>query len=387
MHETSTSMGERLCRAWRLPALTILAVITLGVGSGSADAAPITTTITVTSSANPAAVGQQVTYTATVSPTPPGGSVSFSGISGGISGCASIPLSGGTASCSTTYSRYTDDLVSAGYSGVVTSTATYYPADTATNLYEHILVATATTIGAFLTGNSVPLGMGVHFEATVVTVPALGPSNGTVTFEDGGTPISGCTALAMSVPGGPSPSSALCGTIFTTTGTHSISVVYSGDNFTLPSTSNAFAVTVDATSGTSTGGGSGTTTSSAGTPAVPSAPTSNATPTVGQATPIATTTAARSSAAAVIVSAHARLTGTLPALRLTVQSSKQIRVVFSLRGPKGKTLARWNLRVQSGRHDVVLSLPLAARRAGTDRLQVLEPDGRTTSLRVVLGKR
>ena len=84
------------------------------------------TTVTVTTSPNPAAVGQAVTYTATVAPAPPGGgtptgTVEFFDPGNPIAGCVSQPLatSGGrtTATCTVSYGTIGDRSVSATYSG------------------------------------------------------------------------------------------------------------------------------------------------------------------------------------------------------------------------------------------------------------------------------
>jgi CSLREA domain-containing protein len=75
------------------------------------------TTTTLISSANPSTAGQQVTYTATVSPAPTGGTVSFTEASTALPGCNAVPLSGGQASCSATYSAAGSHTITAAYSG------------------------------------------------------------------------------------------------------------------------------------------------------------------------------------------------------------------------------------------------------------------------------
>jgi hypothetical protein len=62
------------------------------------------TTVSLSSSTNPSVLGQQVTYTATVSPDPGGGTVAFfdNRTQTWPAGCSAVPLSGGSATCSTT---------------------------------------------------------------------------------------------------------------------------------------------------------------------------------------------------------------------------------------------------------------------------------------------
>ena len=62
---------------------------TASTGSLTETVGQAVTTTTVTSSANPSAVGQTVTYTATVSPVPDGGTVAFSDDGAPIAGCSS----------------------------------------------------------------------------------------------------------------------------------------------------------------------------------------------------------------------------------------------------------------------------------------------------------
>ena len=63
------------------------------------------TTVSLSSSTNPSVLGQQVTFTATVSPDPGGGAVTFfdNRTQTSLAGCSAVPLSGGSATCSTTF--------------------------------------------------------------------------------------------------------------------------------------------------------------------------------------------------------------------------------------------------------------------------------------------
>jgi hypothetical protein len=87
---------------------------------GTSSSLPTATTLT--SSADPARIGQSVTYTATVGVLPPGtgsptGSVSFSDNSVPISGCAAVGVSAQKAMCSVTYSETGSHDIVATYSG------------------------------------------------------------------------------------------------------------------------------------------------------------------------------------------------------------------------------------------------------------------------------
>jgi hypothetical protein len=109
------------------------------------------TTTTVTSSDNPAFVGQAVTYTATVSPAPDpsGGTVDFADGGATISGCGSVALSGGTATCTATYSAAGTHDIIATYSGDIN-----YQASPASAVLAQSVVAIAIPVtGATGTGS------------------------------------------------------------------------------------------------------------------------------------------------------------------------------------------------------------------------------------------
>jgi hypothetical protein len=76
------------------------------------------TSVSVTSSANPSSAGQQVIYTATVSPTDNNGTVSFSDNGSAIASCETAPLNSlGQATCDQTYSIAGAHNIVANYSG------------------------------------------------------------------------------------------------------------------------------------------------------------------------------------------------------------------------------------------------------------------------------
>lgn len=90
-----------------------------GGGGGVSTPAPTTTTAALSSSANPAAVGQEVIYTASVAPTPDGGTVSFTDGGSPISGCSSVAVSSatGSATCDPSYPNPGTHSIGAAYSG------------------------------------------------------------------------------------------------------------------------------------------------------------------------------------------------------------------------------------------------------------------------------
>ena len=79
------------------------------------------------------------------------------------------------------------------------------------------------------------------------------PDAGTVTFTDGGAPISGCSAVALSVA---MAGQAVCQTAFAQAGTHELAASYSGDALYAASASAALEESITAATATAVGGGS-----------------------------------------------------------------------------------------------------------------------------------
>jgi hypothetical protein len=196
------------------------------------------TTTTVTSSLNPANLGQSVTFTATVAPmsgtgTPTGTVVFFDGtvnlgtgtLNSGQATFTTSALVGGTHSITATYSG---DSTFAG--------------STSTPLSQTVNKAT-TTITVTGTPNPATQGQMVTFTATV-SPASVGSFNatGTVTFMDGTTAL----GTGMLTAG-----TATFTTSTLSVGTHSITAVYAGDTNFAGSTSPAFNQVIN-TSGTAT---------------------------------------------------------------------------------------------------------------------------------------
>ena len=200
------------------------------------------TTTGVTPTSPPAIVsGQTVSYTANVAAMSPGagtptGTVTFRANSVIISTCTNLPISGGSAMCTTnSLLAYTSPVsVSANYngdsnflgSGPTTVTQVVNPA------------ATTTVVGS--SSSSVLINHPVTYTATMTgSAPGSGhPSDGTVAFFDGGTAIAACSTQALT------NGVASCTQTYPSGGTHTITATYSGDNGYLGSTSSGFTETV-----------------------------------------------------------------------------------------------------------------------------------------------
>lgn len=110
------------------------------------------TTTQLTSSRDPARIGQQITYRATVGVVPPGtglatGTVSFSDNGAAMSGCGAVPLSGGQATCTVIYSTTGSHVIVATYSG-----DTNFLASTSPELGETVMRCLLSTFGCDLAG-------------------------------------------------------------------------------------------------------------------------------------------------------------------------------------------------------------------------------------------
>ena len=183
------------------------------------------TSTNLTTSANPALVGQVVTFAATVSPAPDGGTVAFSDGGTTIAGCDTRPVSpGGLANCSVSYSGPGTHRVVASYGGDAS-----YAASASSQLNEAVVYLTSTSLAA--PANPALVGQSVVYTATVS--PA--PDGGTVTFSDGGQAIDGCAAQAINSGTGQST----CSVTYVSPASHSIGAAYSGDaNYTSSSSAS-----------------------------------------------------------------------------------------------------------------------------------------------------
>jgi hypothetical protein len=197
-----------------------------------------TTATLVVSSVNPSVSGEPLSYTATVAAVAPAsgtatGTVTFMDGASVITGCAAQPLIVGTASCSVSYPGAGAHAISAVYSGDANFSASTSPILTQT------VNQGATSTAVVSSANPSAAGEGLTFTATVsVITPASGTPTGTATFLDGATTIGGCSAQPL--VGGV----ATCSVAYPATGTHAITVAYSGDADFTSSTSPVMTQTV-----------------------------------------------------------------------------------------------------------------------------------------------
>jgi N-acetylneuraminic acid mutarotase/CII-binding regulator of phage lambda lysogenization HflD len=180
------------------------------------------------SAPNPSILGQSVTFTATVTGQSPTGTVAFN--EGATTLCSAVPLSSGSASCPTSTLSAGSHSITAVYGGD-TNNAT----STSNTLTQEVNQATSSTILGSAPNPSI-LGQSVTFTATVT---GQSPT-GTVTFNEGATPL--CSAVTLS------SGSASCPTSILSVGSHSITAVYGGDTNNATSTSNTVTQQVNQTS-------------------------------------------------------------------------------------------------------------------------------------------
>jgi hypothetical protein len=179
----------------------------------------------LSSSLNPSLSAQSVTFTATVTGVSPTGTVQFK--DGAANLGSAVTLAGGAASFTTSSLASGSHSITAVYSGDGNNTTS-----TSTALTQTVNKASSTTA---LTSSLNPSlsGQAVTFTATVVGASPTG----TVQFKDGATNLGAPVTLA----GG----SATFTTSSLTSGSHSITAVYSGDANNLASTSAPLTQTVN----------------------------------------------------------------------------------------------------------------------------------------------
>jgi hypothetical protein len=240
---TFTTPGDHTLTATYTPDAT-----TLFAGSNSTPATETVNDPTSTSLGavpSPATTNQAVTLTATVGDTAngamtPTGSVEFFNAGTPIPGCESVALVSGSATCPDSFTAASSpEALSATYTP--NSGANFIGTST-TALLTVARDATATALAT--TNNSPTAGQSVTYTATV-TPDDTGPSlpAGTVTFKDGGTPISSCASQPLTA--GVSSSTATCTLTFKLAGPHAITAVYAGDpNFAGSGPSNTQNVVV-----------------------------------------------------------------------------------------------------------------------------------------------
>jgi hypothetical protein len=177
----------------------------------------------ISSSANPAEVGQSVTYTAKVIPVTGVGTVSFFDNGSAISACQSRPIDGsGAATCTTTLNSTASRDIVATYSG-----DSVYSGSSSPPLLETVTTQASTT--TVVSPGTSTVGSPATFTATVT---ARSTPAGTVTFSDGSTTL-GTRTLDGS-------GSATLTTSNLALGFHTINVAYGGSSTVAPSSGSAF---------------------------------------------------------------------------------------------------------------------------------------------------
>ena len=189
-----------------------------------------TTTVAITSTANPASAGSSVTLTATVTPanfSTPTGTVTFMD---GNTNIGTGTLNGfGTASISLSNLAPAQHSITAQYSGDVNSNMS-----TSTIFIETIQQTTNTSLSVNLN----PSISGASITLTATVSPAVsGTPTGSVTFMEGPTTLGSGTLNQSGV------ATMMIATL--SLGSHSIDAVYAGDAVNLTSTSAVLTQTVD----------------------------------------------------------------------------------------------------------------------------------------------
>jgi len=216
-----------------------------------------------------------VTFTDSASGTPPAtGAGTFTINSAGHAENQPIQLNAGTHALSATYSG---DISYNPVTTPVTDTVTVSQAVTAT--------ATVPSVSTVTSGTPMTLTAQISSQSN----STAGPS-GTVTFSDGGTQIGSPVTV---VPAAASASAFASGTAvltwtFSTTGSHSVTAVYSGDTNYATSSAAAVAITVTSSGSFTIGGSAATATAGAsGTSTITVTPTGGFTGTVNVTCPAA----------------------------------------------------------------------------------------------------
>lgn len=173
------------------------------------------TTTALSSSANPAVSGQNVTFTAAVSGASPGGAVTFKDGGTDIPGCASVSMSGGSATCTVASLALGAHALTAAYSGDANNS-------TSSGALTQVVNKADTTTTLTASSNPSTFGQSVTFNAAVSVVsPGSGAPSGTVQFKADGVNLGSVVNL--------SNGSASVTTAALSGGAHVVTAEYSGN--------------------------------------------------------------------------------------------------------------------------------------------------------------
>jgi Bacterial Ig-like domain (group 3) len=167
------------------------------------------------------------------------GTVTFENGGVPLPGCANEPVSGSnlSASCSAAFGAGSPQLAAvftpASGSAIAGSTGTA----------SLTVTRDATSTALRLSSPALTVGTNETYQAVVTPAHAgsLTPT-GSVSFLDGGKPITGCQSVPVQRAGG--SATAACATAYTASGSHAISAVYSGDGNFADSSSGSTTVPV-----------------------------------------------------------------------------------------------------------------------------------------------
>ena len=209
-------------RRSRRAAVALLSVVALALVVAPVASASTSST-SLSASSTQLSPGQQVTLTATVTTstgsTP--GTVAFTANSAAISGCGAVAVTGGQATCVTSFSQPGSYGLQANYSGDYT-----YGSWSTSNQVNVVVSGISTSVTLSSSSPSPTTGLAFILTATVSGSSGDStPLTGTVEFLDGGTPITGCTSQGVSTS-----RQAECQLTFDSPGSHSIVAKYSGDS-------------------------------------------------------------------------------------------------------------------------------------------------------------
>jgi len=173
----------------------------------------------LTSSQNPSQLNQTVTFTASVtsgagSPT---GTVQFLDGATPISGCTSVALASGQATCQTSSLALGDHTITADYNG----DGNFNPSSGSLTGNPQVVNKITPTFGLTSSVNPSVFAQQVSFTATLSS--SSGTPDGTVQFLDGLNPISGCNSVNLA------NGQAVCLTSALSVASHTISAQYSGN--------------------------------------------------------------------------------------------------------------------------------------------------------------
>jgi hypothetical protein len=196
------------------------------------------TTTTLSSSPDPSIAGQAVTYTATVSAVAATGNITFEDAGTAIASCAGQSVSSGSATCTLPgYAEASTHSIVATYNG-----DSDHLGSTSSSLNQVVSRASTSTT---LTSSVNPSIVRQPVTYTAKVSPAA--ATGTVSFDEAGTPIVGCTAQTIS-----SATARCTRSSYAATGSHSITATYSGDGSHFASASPALGQAVDKEGATET---------------------------------------------------------------------------------------------------------------------------------------